>query len=260
MTDSVICKPYGAVLLITLNRPKANAIDAKTSHAMGEAFINFANDPDLRVAVITGSGERFFCAGWDLKAAAEGEAVDADFGRGGFAGLTELWNLDKPVIAAVNGYAAGGGFELALATDLIIAADHAQFFLPEATIGIIPDSGGVLRLPRRIPHAIAMDMLMTGRRMAVEEAMHFGLINRHCEGVKLVEQALAWAQEIAQSAPLSLAAIKAVTRSTQTMDLEQAYLHMRQNVPVYTTMLHSQDASEGTHAFAQKRQPHWQGK
>ena len=143
MTDSVICKPYGAVLLITLNRPKANAIDAKTSHAMGEAFINFANDPDQRVAVITGSGERFFSAGWDLKAAAEGEAVDADFGRGGFAGLTELWNLDKPVIAAVNGYAAGGGFELALAADLIIAADHAQFFLPEATIGIIPDSGGV---------------------------------------------------------------------------------------------------------------------
>ena len=148
MTDSVICKPYGAVLLITLNRPKANAIDAKTSHAMGEAFINFANDPDQRVAVITGSGERFFSAGWDLKAAAEGEAVDADFGRGGFAGLTELWNLDKPVIAAVNGYAAGGGFELALAADLIIAADHAQFFLPEATIGIIPDSGGVVSLMR----------------------------------------------------------------------------------------------------------------
>ena len=103
MTHSVLCERHGAVLLITLNRPKANAIDAPTSHAMGEAFIDFANDPSLRVAVITGSGERFFSAGWDLKAAAEGEAVDADFGRGGFAGLTELWNLDKPVIAAVNG-------------------------------------------------------------------------------------------------------------------------------------------------------------
>ena len=260
MTDTVVCQQHGAVLLITLNRPKANAIDAATSHAMGEAFINFANNPDLAVAVITGSGDRFFSAGWDLKAAAAGEAVDADFGRGGFAGLTELWNLDKPVIAAVNGYAAGGGFALALACDLIIAANHAQFFLPEATIGIIPDSGGVLRLPRRVPHAIAMDMLMTGRRMEVEEAIHFGLINRHCEGELLVEQALAWAQEVAQSAPLSLASIKAITRSTQTMELEQAYAHMRQNVPVYKTMLHSDDASEGTNAFAQKRQPHWQGK
>ena len=260
MTDTVVCQQHGAVLLITLNRPKANAIDAATSHAMGEAFINFANNPDLAVAVITGSGDRFFSAGWDLKAAAAGEAVDADFGRGGFAGLTELWNLDKPVIAAVNGYAAGGGFELALACDLIIAANHAQFFLPEATIGIIPDSGGVLRLPRRVPHAIAMDMLMTGRRMEVEEAIHFGLINRHCEGELLVEQALAWAQEVAQSAPLSLASIKAITRSTQTMKLEQAYAHMRQNVPVYKTMLHSDDASEGTNAFAQKRQPRWQGK
>ncbi len=182
MTDSIICERHGAVLLVTLNRPKANAIDAPTSHAMADTSIDFANDPSLRVAIITGSGERFFSAGWDLKAAAEGEAVDADFGRGGFAGITELWNLDKPVIAAVNGYAAGGGFELALAADLIIAANHAQFFLPEATLGIIPDCGGVLRLPRRLPEAVAIDMLMSGRRMAVEEAIHFGLINRHCEG------------------------------------------------------------------------------
>lgn len=260
MTDSVICERHGAVLLITLKRPKANAIDAATSHLMGQVFIDFGKDPSLRVAVITGSGARFFSAGWDLKAAAEGEAVDADFGAGGFAGLTELWNLNKPVIAAVNGYAAGGGFELALAADLIIAANHAQFFLPEATLGIIPDSGGVLRLPRRLPQAIAMDMLMTGRRMAVPEAMHFGLINRHCETEELISQALAWAQEIALSAPLSLASIKAVTRSTQGMALEQAYTHMRTAVPVYQSMLHSEDASEGPKAFAEQRKPHWQGR
>ena len=260
MTDSVICERHGAVLLITLNRAKANAIDALTSHAMGEAFVNFANDPSLSVAVVTGSGERFFSAGWDLKAAAEGEAVDADFGRGGFAGLTELWDLDKPVIAAVNGYAAGGGFELALAADLIIAANHAQFFLPEATLGIIPDSGGVLRLPQRLPQAVAMDMLMSGRRMAVEEAMHFGLINRHCDGEQLLEQALAWAQEIALSAPLSLASIKTITRATHGMPLEQAYKHMREAVPVYQAMLHSEDASEGPQAFAEKRTPQWQGR
>ena len=260
MTDSVLCERHGAVLLITLSRPKANAIDALTSYAMGEAFVNFANDPSLSVAVITGSGERFFSAGWDLKAAAEGEAIDADFGRGGFAGLTELWSLDKPVIAAVNGYAAGGGFELALAADLIIAANHAQFFLPEATLGIIPDSGGVLRLPQRLPQAVALDMLISGRRMAVEEAMHFGLINRHCEGQQLLEQALAWAQEIAVSAPLSLASIKTITRATHGMPLEQAYKHMREAIPVYQAMLHSEDASEGPQAFAEKRTPQWQGR
>lgn len=260
MTESVVCQRHGAVLLITLNRPKANAIDAATSHAMGEAFINFANDKSLSVAVVTGSGERFFSAGWDLKAAAAGEAVDADFGRGGFAGLTELWNLNKPVIAAVNGYAAGGGFELALAADLIIAAEHAQFFVPEATLGIIPDSGGVLRLPRKLPQAIAMDMLMSGRKMDVTEAMHYGLVNRQCKSEDLIDQALAWAQEIAQSAPLSLAAIKAITKETQTMDLEQAYLHMRSNIPVYKTMLKSEDANEGPLAFAEKREPVWKGK
>jgi crotonobetainyl-CoA hydratase len=143
---------------------------------------------------------------------------------------------------------------------LIIAANHAQFFLPEATLGIIPDSGGVLRLPQRLPQAVAMDMLMSGRRMAVEEAMHFGLINRHCEGEQLLEQALAWAQEIALSAPLSLASIKTITRATHGMPLEQAYKHMREAVPVYQAMLHSEDASEGPQAFAEKRTPQWQGR
>ncbi len=170
MNDVVNIEVHGEVVLITLNRPKANAIDAKTSHALGDAFIQFRDNNDLKVAVITGAGERFFCGGWDLKAASEGEAVDADFGPGGFAGLTELWDLDKPVIAAVNGLAVGGGFELALAADLIIASSNAEFFVPEATLGIIPDSGGVLRLPRRLPKSVAIDMLMTGRRMGVDEA------------------------------------------------------------------------------------------
>ena len=136
MNNSVNCKIYDDVMLITLDRPKANAIDAKTSHALGDAFISFRDNNNLRVAVITGAGDRFFCGGWDLKAASEGEAIDADFGLGGFAGLTELWDLDKPVIAAVNGLAVGGGFELALAADLIIAADTAEFFVPEATLGL----------------------------------------------------------------------------------------------------------------------------
>lgn len=126
MSESLHLTRNGSILEITLDRPKANAIDAKTSFEMGEVFLNFRDDPQLRVAIITGAGEKFFSAGWDLKAAAEGEAPDADFGPGGFAGLTEIFNLDKPVIAAVNGYAFGGGFELALAADFIVCADNAS--------------------------------------------------------------------------------------------------------------------------------------
>ncbi len=137
----------GHVLEVTLDRPKANAIDVATSRVMGETFVALRDDPELRVAIITGAGERFFCAGWDLKAGHEGEHERMDYGPGGFAGLTELWDLDKPVIAAVNGIAFGGGFELALACDLIVAADHAEFAMPEARIGNLADAGGVQRAP-----------------------------------------------------------------------------------------------------------------
>lgn len=178
MSESLHLTRNGPILEITLDRPKANAIDAKTSFAMGEAFLNFRDDPELRVAIITGGGEKFFSAGWDLKAAAEGEAPDADFGPGGFAGLTEIFDLDKPVIAAVNGYAFGGGFELALAADFIVCAENASFALPEAKLGIVPDSGGVLRLPKLLPPAIVNEMVMTGRRMSAEEALRWGIVNR----------------------------------------------------------------------------------
>ncbi len=261
MNNAVNFELHDKVMLITLDRPKANATDAETSHRLGEVFIRFRDDDSLRVAIITGAGDRFFCGGWDLKAASEGEAVDADFGPGGFAGLTELWDLDKPVIAAVNGLAVGGGFELALAADLIIASNKAEFFVPEATLGIIPDSGGVLRLPRRLPKAVAMDMLMTGRRMSVDEAKHFGLVNRSCDHGHLINQALGWAHQIAQSAPLSLAAIKSVVRETQAMDLESAYESMRSgDIEAYQKMLRSEDAMEGPLAFSEKRSPEWKGK
>ena len=261
MNKSVTCKVYDEVLLITLDRPKANAIDAITSHALGDAFVDFRDNDDLRVAIIIGAGERFFCGGWDLKAASEGEAVDADFGPGGFAGLTELWDLNKPVIAAVNGLAVGGGFELALAADLIIAADSAEFFVPEATLGIIPDSGGVLRLPRRLPRSIAMEMLMTGRRMAIDEAKHYGLVNHSCPLDELQNTAIEWAHQIAKSAPLSLAAIKCVVRETEHMELETAYEVMRSgSITPYQKMLRSDDAKEGPIAFSEKRSPKWKGK
>ena len=261
MKEAVNFEVHGEVVLITLDRPKANAIDAKTSHELGDAFIEFRDDDNLRVAIITGAGNRFFCGGWDLKAASEGEAVDADFGPGGFAGLTELWDLNKPVIAAVNGLAVGGGFELALAADLIIASSNAEFFVPEATLGIIPDSGGVLRLPRRLPKSVAMDMLMTGRRMNVDEAEHYGLVNKSCPQDDLINQALDWGNQISKSAPLSLAAIKSVIRSTEMMDLKDAYDLMRSGkIEAYHKMLNSEDAKEGPLAFSEKRFPKWKGK
>ncbi|QIJ06266.1 crotonobetainyl-CoA hydratase [Shewanella chilikensis] len=261
MNESLHIRRNGHILEITLDRPKANAIDAKTSFAMGEAFIAFRDDPELRVAIITGAGERFFSAGWDLKAAAEGEAPDADFGPGGFAGLTELFDLDKPVIAAVNGYAFGGGFELALAADLIVCSDNASFALPEAKLGIVPDSGGMLRLPKLIPPAIVNEMMMTGRRMDAQEALRWGIVNRVVDNSQLMETARELAQEITQSAPLALAALKEVYRTTSEMPVEEAYRFIRSGqLKHYPSVLHSEDALEGPQAFAEKRDPVWKGK
>lgn len=260
MKEPVTCEIIDNILVVTLDRPKANAIDVPTSQALGDAFISFRDNQELRVAIIIGAGERFFSGGWDLKAAADGEAVDSDFGPGGFAGLTELWDLNKPVIAAVNGLAVGGGFELALAADLIIAVEDAEFFVPEATLGIIPDSGGVLRLPRRLPKSIAMELLMTGRRMGVSEAKEYGLVNKSCSVETLRDDAIEWAREIAKSAPLSLAAIKSVIRETEAMDLETANAFMRSGgIDDYNKMLKSEDAKEGTNAFSEKRNPEWKG-
>ena len=158
--DGIRVERRGATMELTIDRPKANAIDSATSKAMGEAFVELRDDPELRVAIVTGAGERFFSAGWDLKAYAAGDPDD--FGSGGLGGLTELFDLDKPVIAAVNGYAAGGGFELVLACDIVVAVPGARFSLPEVKLGFIPDSGGIFRLPRRMPHPLAMEMLLTG--------------------------------------------------------------------------------------------------
>ena len=255
---SVAIEKRGAVVEITLDRPKANAIDAATSRALGAAFIGFRDEPALRVAIVAGAGDRFFSAGWDLKAAAAGDTTD--YGPGGFAGLTELFDLDKPVIAVVNGMAVGGGFELALAADLIVAADTAEFFLPEIRIGIVPDAGGILRLPRRLPRAVAMEMLLTGSRLSASDALRFGLVNRVVTGGELMSTARALAADLATLAPLALRAIKAVTSATETLPVAEGYAMMRSGaVPVYQQMLASEDAKEGPRAFAEKRAPVWQG-
>lgn len=261
MTDPVTTATRGRVLEITLDRPKANAIDAATSQAMGAAFQQLAEDDGLSVAIVSGGGERFFSAGWDLKAAAAGEAPDADQGVGGFAGLTEHWDLNKPVIAAVNGMALGGGFELALAADLIVAADHAEFALTEARIGLIGDAGGVIRLPRRLPRSIAMEMMMTGRRASAEELARWGLVNQVVPSADLMTAARELADRVAACAPLSLQAIKEIDRATAGAGEREAFRIMREgDLPVYRRVYASEDATEGLAALAEKREPNWKGR
>jgi crotonobetainyl-CoA hydratase len=261
-TESVGTERRGAVLEVTLDRPKANAISTATSRELAAVFAALRDDPDLRVAILTGAGDRFFSAGWDLKAAAAGdEAADADHGPGGFAGLTEMFDLDRPVIAAVNGLAVGGGFELALACDLIVAVDTAEFFLPEVTLGMIPDAGGVLRLPRRVPRAVAMEMLTTGRRMGAAEAARWGLVNEVCARDELLDRARDLAERIASSAPLAIAAVKEVLRATEHLGIEEAYAVQRSGeLAAYERMLRSEDIEEGPRAFAEGRSPVWQGR
>lgn len=259
MTEAVRTEAQNGVLTITLDRPKANAINVATSRALYAAFKQLQDDPTLRVAILTGTG-RFFSAGWDLSAATEGEAIDADHGPGGFAGLTEFFSLSKPVIAAVNGLAFGGGFELALAADLIIAAEQVEFALPEVKLGMIPDSGGVLRLPRRLPRAIATELLLTGRRMSAQEALRWGLINQVVPAEALMQTAQELAASIVQNAPLALAAVKEVLRDTEGQPLAQAYQTLRSGtLTQYPTMLSSEDAQEGPRAFGEKRAPRWTG-
>jgi len=249
------------ILEVVLDRPKANAIDAATSRMMGEIFVGFRDDDTLRCAIVTGAGDRIFSAGWDLKAASAGETEADDYGPGGFAGLTELFDLDKPVIAAVNGLAIGGGFELALACDLIVAAEHAEFQLPETAVGVVADVGGVQRLPRRLPHHIAMELLLTGRRMSAHEAAHHGLVNAVVPADRLLDEARAMAQTIVDGAPLSVRAIKELVRGLEGLSVEDAFAAVKDGrFPTYESMLVSEDHREGPRAFAEKRKPVWKGR
>jgi crotonobetainyl-CoA hydratase len=258
--SAVTLERRAGVLIITLDRPKANAIDVATSNELYAAFKALNDDPALRVGVITGTG-RFFSAGWDLGAANDGEAVDADHGPGGFAGLTEYFSLTKPVIAAVNGLAVGGGFELALAADLIVASTAARFWLPEAQLGMLPDSGGLLRLPKAIPARLAREMILTGRRMEANEALALNLVNRVVEPEALLNTARELAETITRSAPLAITAARDILRSTEGLEVEQGYKLMRSGaIPSYRTMLDSDDALEGPRAFAEGRAPQWQGR
>jgi crotonobetainyl-CoA hydratase len=259
MSDFLKIAREGPILEIVLDRPKANAIDAATSQEMGRIFAEFRDDPDLRVAILTGAGDKFFSAGWDLKAVAEGEEYFGDFGEGGFGGFTEMPDLLKPVICAINGMAVGAGFEMILRSDFILAAEHAEFMMPEARIGIAPDVG-IFMLSKLLPRQKALEILMTGRQYSAQELASFGLINEVVPADQLMERSRAFAQELLHAAPLSLAAIKEAVHKTEKLTFEESLAALRtQSWTAFMKMLKSSDAQEGARAFVEKREPEWKG-
>jgi len=250
----------GPVFEVVLDRPKANAIDLATSRIMGEVFASFRDDPELRVAIITGAGEKFFCPGWDLKAANDGDSVDDDYGVGGFGGIQELPGLNKPIIAAVNGIACGGGLELALSADIILAADHATFALPEIRSGTVADAASV-KLPKRIPYHIAMELLLTGRWFDAKEALGWGLINRIVPANKLMDEARLLADQLAAGPPLVYAAIKEIVREAEDSRFQAVMDQIGgRKLKSIDRLYSSEDQKEGARAFTEKRDPVWTGK
>lgn len=258
-SDPVRTEIHGAILEVTLDRPKANAVDLATSRIMGEVFKEFRDNPQLRVAILSAAGERFFCPGWDLKAANDGDAVDGDYGVGGFGGLQELPHLNKPVIAAVNGICCGGGLEIALSCDIILAADHATFALPEIKSGTVADAASI-KLPKRIPYHIAMEMLLTGRWLEAEEAARWGLVNHLYPMAQLRQEAFRLAEQLAAGPPLVFAAIKEIVREAEDASFQDVLNRVtRRQLQSVDTLYGSQDSLEGFRAFSEKRDPVWTG-
>ena len=258
MKDGIRTEKRGTILEVTIDRPKANAIDLAASRRLNDVFSAFRDDPDLRVGIVTGAGERFFCPGWDLKAAAAGEKSDEDWGVGGFGGLNYPRNLNKPLISAVNGIACGGGFEIVLGTDIIVMEEHAKFALPEINVGVLADAG-TIKLPRRVQYHVAVEFLMTGRWMDANEAKHWGLANHVVPQGQAISKAREIAQQLADGPPLLFPAIKQLIRRTEAVSENEAFL-LHDALDAVQKVIRSEDLKEGTRAFAEKRAPRWSGR
>lgn len=259
MADYEFCSVErdGHLLIVTMNRPdRMNSLHPPANFELEKVFNDFAADPDLWVAIITGAGDRAFSAGNDLKYQAEGNKLEVP--ATGFAGLTARYDLNKPVIAAVNGVAMGGGFEIALACDLIIASEKANFALPEPKVGLAALAGGLHRLPRQIGLKQAMGMILTGRVVGAEEGRQLGFVNEVVPADQLLEAAKRWAGMIMECSPMSIKASKeSVYKGLDEADLEKA---VNGKYPAVAALFKSEDLIEGPRAFAEKRKPQWKGR
>ncbi|MGH3577256.1 MAG: crotonase/enoyl-CoA hydratase family protein, partial [Mycobacterium sp.] len=251
----------GNVVIITINRPEArNCVNGAVSTAVGDALEQAQNDPDVRAVVITGAGDKSFCAGADLKAVARRENLyHPDHGEWGFAGYVRHF-IDKPTIAAVNGTAFGGGTELALASDLVVAEERAQFGLPEVKVGLIAGAGGVFRIVHQLPRKIALEMLLTGEPISAAEAAKWGLINQVVADGTVLEAALALAERVTVNAPLSLQASKRIAYGADDGVIPEEELGWARTTREFATLMKSEDAREGPLAFAEKRPPIWKAR
>ena len=255
--DLVLTERDGRLTIITINRPEAyNALNPAAQLALQDAFDRFAGDDDQWVAILTGAGPKAFCGGMDLKAQADNP--DLFTAEKGFGGFTARFDLTKPVIGAVNGIAMGGGFELALACDIVVAADRAVFALPEPRVGLAALGGGIQRLPHELGLKRAMGLLLTGRRVKADEALALGLVNEVTDG-DVVEAAKRWADEILACSPMAVRATKEATLRGLAGTIGQG-LSEEWDYPAMKAMLASQDAIEGPKAFAAKRVPEWTGR
>jgi enoyl-CoA hydratase/carnithine racemase len=254
--DFVMYEKRNRVATVTINRPEVmNALHPPANEELDRVWNDFASDPDVWVAILTGAGDKAFSAGNDLKWTAAQSMPGMP--RSGFGGITNRYDLTKPVIAAVNGFALGGGLEMALACDVIVAAEHARLGLPEPRVGLMAASGGVHRLPRHIPLKIAMGMLVTGRHMTASEAHRWGLVNEVVPGSRLLEVAGRWAEEMVECSPLSVQATKEAALGGLGRPLPEA---MGAPYPAVARLFASDDAKEGPRAFAEKRKPVWKGR
>jgi enoyl-CoA hydratase len=254
MTDEVLRERRGHVEILTINRPEArNAINRATAIALGDALDACESDDDVWVVVLTGAGDKAFSAGMDLKAFAAGEFPITDKG---FGGITQR-DFPKPLIAAANGAALAGGFEILISCDMVVAAEHAKFGIPEATRGLIAGGGGLIRLPKRIPLAVAYEMALTADPIDAHRAYELGLVNRVVPGEKVLDEAVALAERIAKNAPLAVRTSKYVMKRSRELSEEECWLL---NTEAFGIIGRSSDAMEGAVAFAEKREPNWQGK